>query len=100
MRVADLQDERYVLLSDSQERRAVLEHLGLEDELPEWPHLLVWAEDGEYREVWGCHFEELLLEDPVVLLFPRRVAAASDDPDWLEAKEWEDLEGPELPAEG
>ncbi|RIH85593.1 hypothetical protein [Calidithermus roseus] len=107
MRVVDLQDERYMLLSDSQDRRAVLEDLGLLGELPEWPHLLVWAENGELLEVWGCRFSPPLLEDPVVPLLPRQgedrpVAAAEaslDDPDWLETKEWEDFGGPELPAE-
>lgn len=99
MRVVDLQDERYILLSDSQDRMAVLEHLGMGDELPEWPHLLVWAEDGDFVEVWGCHFSPPLLEDPAVPLFPRQMADYPDDPDWLEAREWEDLEGPELPVE-
>ncbi|GEM88362.1 hypothetical protein [Meiothermus granaticius] len=51
MQLRNLQDSRYMLLSNTQDRRAVLESLGLEDELPEWPHLLVWAEDGEHREV-------------------------------------------------
>ncbi len=98
MQVRDLQDSRYMLLSDLQDRQPVLESLGLEDELPEWPHLLVWAEDGEYREVWGCRFTPPLLSDPAVRLYPR-ASAAPEEPDFDEAVEWRDLEGPELPAE-
>lgn len=97
MRVADLQDERYALISDSQ-RVLVLQDLGMEDELPEWPHLLVRTEDGELLEVWGCRFSPPLPEEPVVPLFPRQ-KDYPDEPDWLEAREWEDLEGPELPGE-
>jgi len=70
-RVDDLENGRYLLLSDSQERQAVLEHIGLEGELPEWPHLFAWAEDGELIEVWGCRFDVPLKEDPVVPLFPQ-----------------------------
>lgn len=78
MQVKDLQDERYVLVSHSQDREPVLEYLGLEDELWEWPHLLVWAEDGEYREVWGCYHTIPLLTDPVVRLYPRAEAASEE----------------------
>ncbi|MCX7740594.1 MAG: hypothetical protein N2047_06175 [Meiothermus sp.] len=98
MQVADLQDDRYMLLSDLQDRQPVLESLGLEDELLEWPHLLVWVEDGEYREVWGCRFTPPLLSDPVVRLYPR-ASAAPEEPDFDETVEWRDLEGPEPPAE-
>jgi hypothetical protein len=49
--------------------------------------------------VWGWRFSPPLLEDLVVPLFPRHKRDYPDDPDWLEAKEWEDLEGPELPGE-
>lgn len=69
VKVSDL-DERYTLVSDSQDRRAVLESLGLEEEASEWPYLFVWAEDGEILEVWGCHFP--WLDAPAVLLFPPR----------------------------
>jgi len=97
-RIAELQDPRYTLISDFQERRAVLERIGLERELNHWPHLFVWAEDGVMIEVWGCHFDELFEDDPVVLLFPQEpLEAPPDDPgEWVE---WRDLEGPELPAE-
>lgn len=97
MQVADLQDDRYMLLSDLQDRQPVLESLGLEDELLEWPHLLVWVEDGEYREVWGCRFTPPLLADPAVRLHPKPTGYDPPEPD--EAVEWRDLEGPELPAE-
>lgn len=54
MKVKDLENRNYTLLSDSQDRQAVLQVLGIPDELFEWPHLFVWSENGEYREVWGC----------------------------------------------
>jgi hypothetical protein len=100
VRVGDLEDGRYLLVSDSQDRRAVLESLGLEEEASEWPHLFVWAGDGEYVEVWGCRFDVPRLDDPAVPLFPPQgLETPSDDPDWLEAKEWEDFGGPDLPSE-
>lgn len=52
MRVADLPEEA-VLLQDAQEVRAVLEHLGKEELLAEYPSLFVLLDAGEYRKVWG-----------------------------------------------
>ncbi|RYM37176.1 MULTISPECIES: hypothetical protein [unclassified Meiothermus] len=98
VKVGDL-DGRYRLISDPQDRLAVLEHLGLDGEAPEWPHLFVWEEDGEYVEVWGCHFSGLLLLGyPAVMLFPAGTLPEPDD-DPGEWTEWRDFEGPELPAE-
>lgn len=52
--VADLLDEGYVLLNDYEDRLAVFEKLGMAEEISEWPHLLVRAENGEIFEVWGA----------------------------------------------
>lgn len=69
VKVSDL-DERYMLVSDSQDRQAVLESLGLGEEASEWPYFFVWVENGEILEVWGCYFP--WLDAPVELLFPLR----------------------------
>lgn len=52
MRVKDIPEEA-VLIQDSQERRAVLEHLGLEELLEVYPTLFVEVGNAEYRRVWG-----------------------------------------------
>lgn len=52
MRVKDIPGEA-VLIQDSQERRAVLERLGLEELLGEHPALFAEVGDAEYRRVWG-----------------------------------------------
>lgn len=65
-RIAELQDPCYTLISDSQERRAVLEHIGQPDE---YQHLLIWAENGAYRQVWGIESTPPLLVDSATLLY-------------------------------
>lgn len=69
MKVKDLEDKRYTLVSDSQDREAVLNHLGIPTEIFEWPHLLVWVENGEYREVWGCASSVPYRDAPVYKLW-------------------------------
>jgi hypothetical protein len=56
MLVRDLQDSRYVLVQDSQDRLAVLEAIGKPELMSEYHTLIVWAEDGDYVEVWGTCF--------------------------------------------
>lgn len=67
--VKDLEDRNYLLLSDSQDRKAVLTLLGIPNEIFEWPHLFVLAENGEYLEVWGCASSVPYLHAPVYKLW-------------------------------
>ncbi|MGC8876532.1 hypothetical protein [Thermus sp.] len=68
MKVKDLPQEA-VLLQDSQEVRAVLEGLGLEELYPEYPSLFVEVGEGEYRAVYGLRRFVPYLEEPVEVLY-------------------------------
>ena len=68
MVVADIPDEA-VLVQDSQERLAVLESLGLEALMEEYPTLFVLVGDGEYRKVWGIRRFVPYLDEPVEVIY-------------------------------
>lgn len=68
MRVCDLPPEA-ILIQDSQERQAVLESLGLEELLDQYPTLFVLVGDAEYRKVWGVHGFVPYLDEPVEVLY-------------------------------
>jgi hypothetical protein len=61
--VKDLQDSRYTLVQDSQDRMAVLESIGQPDLMDEYQALIVWAEDGDLVEVWGIPWAAPRLTD-------------------------------------
>jgi hypothetical protein len=67
MRVKDLPEEA-ILIQDSQDRRAVLESIGL-DLGEDYPTLFVEAGQGEYRRVWGIERFVPYLDEPVTLLY-------------------------------
>lgn len=56
-------DGAYVLLTDSQEVRAVLETIGAPHLEEAYPALFVLVGEGEYLEVWGCFRAVPRLED-------------------------------------
>jgi hypothetical protein len=51
--VKDLQEKRYALVQDSQDRLVILESIGKPDLMDEYQALLVWEQDGDLVEVWG-----------------------------------------------
>jgi hypothetical protein len=67
MRVKDLPEEA-ILIQDSQDRRAVLESIGL-DLGEDYPTLFVEVGQGEYRRVWGIERFVPYLDEPVTLLY-------------------------------
>ncbi len=76
MRVRDLPSEA-LLVQDSQDRRAVLESVGLghgpgldlEALVREYPTLFVEVGEGEYRKVWGIRRLVPYLDEPVEVLY-------------------------------
>lgn len=68
MVVADLPEEA-LLIQNSQDRLAVLESLGLEELLDEYPTLFVLVGDAEYRKVWGIRRFVPYLDEPVEVVY-------------------------------
>lgn len=67
MLVRDL-PESALLIQDSQDRKAVLDSIGLDlDE--DYPTLFVEVGQGEYRRVWGIERFVPYLDEPVTLLY-------------------------------
>jgi hypothetical protein len=64
--ISDLQDDKYVLITDSQDIQAVCEYLGISPK--PWGCLFVVATDGDYDEVYGCEWSVPLLTHPVLKL--------------------------------
>lgn len=68
MVVADLPEEA-LLIQNSQDRLAVLESLGLEELLDEYPTLFVLVGDAEYRKVWGIRRFVPYLDERVEVVY-------------------------------
>jgi hypothetical protein len=68
MRVKDL-PESALLVQDSQDRLAVLESIGLDHLVEDYPTLFVEVGQGEYRRVWGIERFVPYLDEPVTLLY-------------------------------
>ncbi len=68
MRVKDLPQEA-ILVQDSQDRLAVLESIGLDHLVEEYPTLFVEVGQGEYRRVWGIERFVPYLDEQVTLLY-------------------------------
>lgn len=49
--IAQLQDRKYSLVTDSQDSEAVKDYVGKKAQ--GYDSFLVWSEDGDYREVWA-----------------------------------------------
>lgn len=69
MKVKDLPQEA-LLIQDSQERMAVLEGLGLQELVDEYPTLFVLVGQGEIKKVWGLTRFIPYLEEEVEVLWP------------------------------
>ena len=53
--VADLpQDYYYQWVTEPKEIEEIAEHFGRKDWFVDYDSLLVWTEDGDYKEVYGC----------------------------------------------
>jgi len=68
MLVADLPEEA-LLIQNSQDRLAILESLGLEELLDQYPTLFVLVGDAEYRKVWGIRRFVPYLDEPVEVVY-------------------------------
>jgi len=68
MLVRDL-PESALLMQDSQDRLAVLESIGLDHLVEDYPTLFVEVGQGEYRRVWGIERFVPHLDEPVTLLY-------------------------------
>jgi len=69
-KVKDLVSEDIVLLQDTQDRIAALEHAGLSLKLlREYPTLFVQVGDAELLKIWGHRYIVPHLEDEVDLLW-------------------------------
>lgn len=100
IRLWRLSGEPYERVTDPALCTEVMVEIGMTGEIAEWPTLLVWRDGEEIVEVWGSRFLPAFPDDPVVLLYPDFFGEGdSPEADPGEAKEWQDLEGPELPAE-
>lgn len=100
IRLWQLGGGQYELITDPALCTEVMVEIGMARQIAEWPTLLVWRNEEGIVEVWGSRFLPAFPDDPVVLLYPDSDQGDPPEADFGEAKEWEDLEGPELPAEG
>lgn len=98
IRLWQLKDQQYELITDPALCTEVMVEIGMAQQIAEWPTLLVWRNKGGIIEVWGSRFLPAFPDDPVVLLYPDFDQDDPPEADFDEAKEWEDLEGPELPV--
>lgn len=66
-KVKDFGDE-YSLVSDSQDRHAVLESIGFTDSMDEYGCLFVLVGEADYEEVWGVWNSVAWLEADAIRL--------------------------------
>ena len=59
--IKDFGDD-YILVQDSQEIEAILDHIGAKEISPRPCSLFVKLDDGDYAEVWECPFIPYMME--------------------------------------
>jgi len=69
-KVSELQDPKYHLVTDQSSIQEILHNVGCDDEWDQYGCIFVWADEGDYQEIWGIESNVPYLHYSAEKLYP------------------------------